>query len=127
MDPDTITKAKQTLQAAADYIDTTQEQIALLTTRVKDLETLGVSDASEYWREGKYLYLISPMNNGHRRRQYIGSNPQKVQEALDSIDRFKSRRQVLEQRSQLLAELQRILHRINDLLWLRRPAQHVRW
>ncbi len=60
-----------------------------ITKRIAAIESLGIIDASPYYRDGTYLYLIHPMKDGKREREYIGKDPTKVREALDKVERFK--------------------------------------
>ena len=58
-----------------------------LQKKIDHIEQLGWVDAKPHYRNGKYLYLIYPMVDGERRREYIGANSVKIQEALARIDR----------------------------------------
>lgn len=54
------------------------------------LEDAGLIYANEYWRDGKYLYLIYPTEtDGKRKREYIGCDPERIQAARDGIKRAK--------------------------------------
>jgi len=49
----------------------------------------GITNASPYWREGKFLILVHPQIQGSKRvREYIGADPAKVQEAMNKIKRY---------------------------------------
>jgi len=49
----------------------------------------GITNASPYWREDKYLILVHPQIQGGKRvREYVGADPAKIQEAMDKIKRF---------------------------------------
>lgn len=51
----------------------------------------GITNASPYWREGKFLILVHPQIQGSKRvREYIGADPAKVQEAMNKIKRFEN-------------------------------------
>jgi len=67
-----------------------------MTTTIAQLTQKGCLDASEHWRDGKYLYLIFPMKNGVRRRDYIGSHPLRIEEAREKIENFKIRQEIIE-------------------------------
>ncbi len=56
-------------------------------TRMHELERAGIIYAKPHYRQGKYLYLIYPMKDGERRREYIGADPQKINEALQAVNR----------------------------------------
>jgi hypothetical protein len=54
------------------------------------LETLGLIYANPHWRDQKYLTLLYPMQPGEpRRRDYVGKDPQKVEDALQAVQRAK--------------------------------------
>ena len=58
------------------------------------LELKGITHAIPSWRrnkkgEKKYLYLIHPTeSDGSRKREYIGCDPQRIQNALAAVDRL---------------------------------------
>ena len=83
---DTIRKD---LTAMLAMLDLATEHLQALTQRVTDLEQAGIVDASPTYKDGKYLYLVSPMIDGQRRREYVGSDPDKIAVALGRIQNFK--------------------------------------
>jgi hypothetical protein len=58
-------------------------------TRMQELKRAGLIYAKPHYRQGKYLYLIYPMKDGERRREYIGADPEKIKSALQAIDRVR--------------------------------------
>jgi len=96
------------LAAAAKHLDLLCVEIDNLDAAAQDLKHQGTTDASPYYRQGKYLYLISPTFQGQRERQYIGSDPAKVQAALASIERHKRREEVHAQAKKLRLELDQL-------------------
>lgn len=59
-----------------------------LERELKELERRGLSEARPHWREGEYLYLVYPVQaDGSRRREYVGSDPGRVEEALARVRR----------------------------------------
>lgn len=38
----------------------------------------GLCNAAEHWRAGKYLYLIYPSQEGERKREYVGADPERI-------------------------------------------------
>ena len=117
-----LRKARQTLAAIAEKLETTNGQIEALTNQLEDLETAGIANATEYWRDDRYLYLIYPMTAGERRREYIGSQPAKVQSAIDSVDRYKLYSRLRDQRATLQQELETTCTRLQGVLFLGRPT-----
>jgi len=58
---------------------------------IDEVTARGITNASPYWREGKYLILVHPQIQGSKRvREYIGSDPEKCREAIDKISRFET-------------------------------------
>ena len=57
-------------------------------TRIEQLTSLGTIRATPYYRDNKYLYLIYPTDHGSRQREYIGSDPAMIAEALAKLDRW---------------------------------------
>lgn len=78
-------------------IDAQEEKYKALDSERKHLEALPQNEASPYWHEGKYLYLIHPARDGYRARKYIGKDPVKVADALASIERFKKHKAIVEE------------------------------
>lgn len=68
-------------------IENLQRRERDLENQINHLRNLGWVDAKPHYRDGKYLYLIYPMVNGERRREYIGADQNKIQDALDAIER----------------------------------------
>lgn len=68
-------------------IENLQRRERDLENQINRLRNLGWVDAKPHYRDGKYLYLIYPMVNGERRREYIGADQNKIQDALDAIER----------------------------------------
>jgi len=90
-----------------------QEQIAL--------EAAGVTEATPHWRkrngEPKYLYLIHPQTNGQRVREYVGADPDKVQEALARVERYKERGRLLAELQQVELKLRQLEDGLRSLAW----------
>ena len=52
------------------------------------LKELGLIYATEHMKDGKYLVLLYPIQPGEpRRREYVGKDPQKMQEAREAMQR----------------------------------------
>lgn len=53
-----------------------------------DLKKQGLIYAGTWWKDGKYLYLVYPSDGfGSRKRQYIGAEQEKIDEANAGIGR----------------------------------------
>ncbi|MGO9375208.1 MAG: hypothetical protein ACLQBD_24360 [Syntrophobacteraceae bacterium] len=70
-----------------ELIESLARKYREILTRMHELKRAGLIYAKPYYRQGKYLYLIYPMKDGQRRREYIGADPEKIQEALQAINR----------------------------------------
>ena len=70
-----------------ELIESLSRQYREILTRMHELKRAGLIYAKPHYRQGKYLYLIYPMKDGERRREYIGADPEKIQEALQAINR----------------------------------------
>jgi hypothetical protein len=89
-----VTKRADQVADPVTMLDKIETAVRSLMNRQAELENeiyrlrrLGVVDAKPHYRDGKYLYLIYPMVDGERKREYIGADPEKIQEALDKIER----------------------------------------
>lgn len=60
-----------------------------LSAQIRALESEGLTDGKPTWNSGKYLYMYhpNPKSKGGRDRRYVGSDPVKVQAALEAVDR----------------------------------------
>lgn len=70
-----------------ELIESLARKYREILTRMHELKRAGLIYAKPHYRQGKYLYLIYPMKDGQRRREYIGADPEKIQEALQAINR----------------------------------------
>ncbi len=55
-----------------ELIESLARKYREILTRMHELKRAGLIYAKPYYRQGKYLYLIYPMKDGQRRREYIG-------------------------------------------------------
>lgn len=72
-----------------EHMEQVGHELAILDEKLGELEDLERYHAGTYWRDDKYLYIIYPSENGQRKREYIGADPEKVAEALAPIRRHK--------------------------------------
>lgn len=86
------------MQQAADLpklIQALEQEIKEVASRMAELEKAGLIYASEHWRkdsEGqpKYFYLLYPQKQGEaRRREYVGCDQAKIEDARAGITRAK--------------------------------------
>ncbi len=79
-----LRKQASGLPTLIDKLDAT---IAATAASMARLQRAGLIYAKPHWREGKYLYLIYPSQDGQRERRYIGTHPGKIEEAQAGIRR----------------------------------------
>jgi hypothetical protein len=82
----------QDLQASSAKLPALIEAHAIclgdLQKRMVQLSEAGLIYAAPHWREGKYLYLVHPVTNGgKRKREYIGTDQTKIEEAKAALER----------------------------------------
>ena len=57
---------------------------------MRKLKNNGLIYANQYWRDDRYFYLLYPTKSGERRRrEYIGTDPERINEARQGIERAK--------------------------------------
>lgn len=95
----------------------------LIRERMEQLEKNGLIFATAYWRSEKYLYLIYPMVNGQRKRQYIGASPDKVRTALDAIARGKLHADLARQLKEIEQSLKEARHCLDNVIWSESEAR----
>jgi hypothetical protein len=84
--------------------------------RIEDLTHLGAIKATPYYRDDKYLYLIYPSDHGSRQREYIGSDPDQIAEALAKLDRWGELQQAKAHLSTIELNIYSLHSRVRDLL-----------
>jgi hypothetical protein len=106
-------------------IDTLESEIAEVVAGMEELKKAGLIYANEHWRKGadgqpKYFYLLYPQKNGEpRRRDYVGCEAKRIEQARAGIvraeqyDRLAGQHSALEARMRDIAEA---LHRARRYL-----------
>jgi hypothetical protein len=73
-----------------DLIGTLHAELEDINGRMATLKKAGLIYAGIHMKDGKYLVLVHPSEGGEqRRREYIGKDPRKIQEAKDAVQRAK--------------------------------------
>lgn len=70
---------------------------AAINTEIHRLEDQGMAHATPYWKpnpnpggpERLYLVYPTPPGGGHRRQEYVGTNPERQREAMARVERHK--------------------------------------
>ena len=82
-------KVVDTLDLLKQALNETDDKISQLTREIDQLREAGMVNASEWWKDDKYLYLVFPTDdNGKRVRQYVGSDESNVAIAQAKIKRY---------------------------------------
>ena len=109
IDNDHIEQARKNLATATEQLDILASEIRYSRKEIAALEEQGATQATEHWREGRYLYLLHPTRDGKRKREYIGRDPAKVQAAQDRVDRYKKAEQHRTDARRLERQLQTLM------------------
>ena len=94
-----------------------EEKLRQVTLELKNLETRPRINAGLHWRSGKYLYLIHPAKQGQRKREYIGSDPDKIATAEAAVSNFHRHTELCRQKRNLTYEISTIDRRIDNIVW----------
>ena len=81
------------------------------------LET-GIIDATPYWHQGKYLYLIYPMKDGKRQREYVGADQRKCAPVMAALRRAQRHQQIEVRLQHLETQLREAMFLVDRLLWM---------
>lgn len=93
-------------------LDASRAEIAGKMGALKDL---GLIYATEHMKDGKYLVLLYPIQPGQpRRREYVGKDPQKMQEAREAMQRARDYDALEAQAKRLDAVLYEGLGKLQD-------------
>jgi len=83
----------QKLECIKIGLDKLEEHITDLEAEIEKLEGQDMFFAREWWKDGKYLYLVFPQEaNGNRKRVYVGSNKVNVARARAKVTRWERHR-----------------------------------
>ncbi len=82
-EPPYLSKLKK-LAAILEHMEIVNHNIR---EKMAELKKDGLKYATPHYRAERYLYLIHPQKDGERVREYVGTNPAKITEALDAINR----------------------------------------
>ena len=81
------------------------ERYHSLGTSIAQLTAAGCIDATEYWRDQKYLYLLCPMRGGLRKKKYIGNHPLRIEEARQKLQNYKNRLELITNQENIQLEI----------------------
>ncbi len=100
-----------------DQLDRLKLLRSHLLTELEQMSDLPRIDATPFWHQGRYLYLIQPQINGKRTRRYIGSQPDKVKDALAAIRRHQRYEQIQQELQQIDSQIRAAGFRLDGFLW----------
>lgn len=104
----------------AVVFDDLDKRILKIGSEIESLLKAGMVDGpvSTYYRNGKYLYLIYPTKeDGTRFREYIGSDPKKIEATLAAIKRFERWQNLCQVRLELEQKKTRAIDVLKNLYW----------
>lgn len=109
-----ITTEMEVLEAKIQGID----------DEIQSLLKAGLAEGKPHWRDEKYLYLIYPTKeDGTRYKEYIGNNPQKINDALLRVERYERWIELRRVRDDLNLKHQRAWSSLNTIYWLLKAEQ----
>lgn len=83
---------REKLNSIETSLQALESSIAEIDREIQALDKKNLSDASEWWKDGKYLYLVYATDkSGDRKREYIGSEPGRIFEARERIAEYRLR------------------------------------
>lgn len=105
-------------------LDVLEAKIQGIDDEITHLLKLGVAEGKPHWRDEKYLYLIYPTKeDGTRYKEYIGNNPQNINEALLRVERYERWIELRRVRDDLKSKHQRAWSSLNTIYWLLKAEQ----
>ncbi|MET1077516.1 MAG: PAS domain-containing protein [Pseudomonas sp.] len=81
------------------------------------LETCPRVAATPYWHLQRYLYLIRPQREGKRIREYIGSQPERINDALAAVRREQRFQEVSRELQQIEGQIRTATFKLDSFLW----------
>ena len=110
---------EQLISEISEQVRQLREAIEIEQHNMNQLDKAGIKYAGIWWKDGKYLYLVSASDGfGSRKREYIGADPVKVQAAMDSLKRgqlFLECKQRRDRNTATLSTLTRYLTSTHDI------------
>lgn len=113
-----FTKLDRQLAAIPQRIATLRTLHEALYQEQQALYLAGLIEAHPYWHQGKYLYLIHPMKNGLRKREYIGADPRKLSQALIALRRATRYKKITARLVSLETQIGQAACLLDRFLWL---------
>ncbi|MDH0896614.1 MULTISPECIES: PAS domain S-box protein [unclassified Pseudomonas] len=73
--------------------------------------------ATPYWHQQRYLYLVRPQKDGKRVREYIGAQPERINEALASVRREQRYQDVCRELQGIEENIRTSTFKLDSFLW----------
>lgn len=73
--------------------------------------------ATPYWHQQRYLYLVRPQKDGKRVREYIGAQPERINEALASVRREQRYQDVCRELQDIEEKIRTSTFKLDSFLW----------
>lgn len=99
-------------------ISTLQARYEVLSKQKHALLETGIIDATPYWHQGKYLYLIYPTKDGKRQREYVGADQRKCAPIIAALRRAQRHQQIEASLQHLETQLREAMFLVDRLLWV---------
>lgn len=110
-------KLDKKVELIPDYIQQLNDRQAALLDEKTSLEQTERIDATPYWHQEKYLYLIHPKKDGRRTRVYIGKKEDKIKQALAAIKRGKRYQELCQELEEIEQNLRTATFKLDSFLW----------
>jgi hypothetical protein len=103
----------------ANRLSTMAVERKRICARMRSIEKVGWVYASEYWRDGKYFYLLHQVRAGApRKREYIGTDAERIAAARALIRRGAEYEALKEHLARLDAIVSDVNYRLLEILGL---------
>ena len=99
-------------------ISTLLARHAALTAQQRALREAGIIDATPYWHQGKYLYLIYPTKDGKRRRDYVGADQRNCAPIIAALKRAQRHQRIAARLQHLETQLREAMFLVDRLVWV---------
>ncbi|MHB8473227.1 MAG: hypothetical protein ACYDC8_10390 [Gammaproteobacteria bacterium] len=113
-----LQRLEMNLSVLPKKISTLQTRYEALSKQKHTLLETGIIDATPYWHQGKYLYLIYPTKDGKRQREYVGADQRKCAPIIAALRRAQRYQQIEVRMQQLETHLREAMFLVDRLLWV---------
>jgi hypothetical protein len=111
-----LQRLEMNLSVLPKKISTLQTRYEALSKQKHILMETGIIDATPYWHQGKYLYLIYPTKAGKRQREYVGADQRKCAPIIAALRRAQRHQQIEARLRHLETQLREAMFLVDRLL-----------